>query len=262
MIAFNTGSSFDQEHFNLVIGGGNAALCAAMTAREAGADVLLLECAPQALRGGNSRHTRNLRYLHKSGNDILTGPYLEDEFWEDLIRVTEGQTNEALARLTLRESTEVGSWMERHGCRFQPPLKGTLHLARTNAHFLGGGKALMNAYYTTAEKTGVRILYDAEVRDIELKDGMFVSALFVSHGTTQMVRAKAVVAASGGFQANVSWLKDAWGDAADNFIIRGSPYDKGQVLRVLLDLGAKPVGDPRQCHAVALRFWVGPRQPD
>ena len=120
----------------------------------------------------------------------------------------------------------------------------------------------MNAYYTTAEKTGVRILYDAEVRDIELKDGMFVSALFVSHGTTQMVRAKAVVAASGGFQANVSWLKDAWGDAADNFIIRGSPYDKGQVLRVLLDLGAKPVGDPRQCHAVALRFWVGPRQPD
>ena len=110
----------------------------------------------------------------------------------------------------------------------------------------------MNAYYATAERSGVRILYDAEVRDIELKDGMFASALFVSHGTTQTVRAKAVVAASGGFQANVSWLKDAWGDAADNFIIRGSPYDKGRVLRVLLDLGAKPVGDPRQCHAVAL----------
>lgn len=236
----------------LVIGGGNAALCAAMTARETGADVLLLECAPRELRGGNSRHTRNLRYLHKSGDHILTGPYLEDEFWDDLLRVTEGQTDEELARLTLRESAEVGRWMEQHGCRFQPPLKGTLHLARTNAHFLGGGKALMNAYYVTAEKSGVGILYDAEVQDIEIQDGRFASASVLSNGTTHTVRAKAVVAASGGFQANISWLKDAWGDAADNFIIRGSPYDTGKVLRVLLDLGAKPVGDPRQCHAVAL----------
>jgi len=236
----------------LVIGGGNAALCAAMTAQEAGADVLLLESAPKALRGGNSRHTRNLRYLHKSGNDFLTGPYLEDEFMEDLLRVTEGQTHEALARLTLRESTEVGIWMERHGCRFQPPLKGTLHLARTNAHFLGGGKALMNAYYVTAQRLGVRILYDAEVREIDIRGGLFFSATFVSNGTTRTVRARAMVAAAGGFQANVSWLKDVWGEAADNFIIRGSPYDKGRVLRVLLDLGAKPVGDPRQCHAVAL----------
>ena len=85
----------------LVIGGGNAALCSAMTAREAGADVLLLECAPREFRGGNSRHTRNLRYLHRSGNDFLTGPYLEDEFFSDLMRVTEGRTNEQLARFTI-----------------------------------------------------------------------------------------------------------------------------------------------------------------
>ncbi len=236
----------------LVIGGGNAALCAAMTAREAGADVLLLEFAPKALRGGNSRHTRNLRYLHKSGNDFLTGPYLEDEFMDDLLRVTGGQTDEALARLTLRESTEVGIWMEQHGCRFQPPLKGTLHLARTNAHFLGGGKALMNAYYAFARKLGVRILYDAEVRDMEMKDGLFSSAMFVLNGTSQTVQARSVVAASGGFQADLSWLKDAWGDAVDNFIIRGSPFDRGRILRVLLDGGATPVGDPTQCHAIAL----------
>ena len=236
----------------LVIGGGNAALCASMTALEAGASVLLLESAPKELRGGNSRHTRNLRYLHESGNDYLTGPYPEEEFWDDLLRVTEGRTNEHLARLTIRESNNVGAWMEAHGCRFQPPLRGTLQLARTNAHFLGGGKALMNAYYATAHKRGIKVLYDAEVNDLEIHDGKFSSAVFISNGTTREVRAKSVVAASGGFQANLSWLKECWGEIADNFIIRGTPYDTGRMLRVLLDKEVKPVGDPRQCHAIAL----------
>ena len=131
----------------LVIGGGNAALCAAMTAREAGATVLVLEGAPREFRGGNSRHTRNLRYLHDRANAVLTGPYKEEEFWEDLLRVTGGKTNEDLARVTIRESNNIGAWMEQHGCKFQPSMRGTLHLSRTNAFFLGGGKALMNAYY-------------------------------------------------------------------------------------------------------------------
>jgi tricarballylate dehydrogenase len=236
----------------LVIGGGNAALCAAMSARESGAGVLLLECAPRHFRGGNSRHTRNIRYLHRRGNAYLTGPYLEDEFWDDLQRVTGGHTTERLARLTIRESENLGEWMERHGCRFQPPLRGTLHLARTNAHFLGGGKALMNAYYATAERLGVEIRYDAAVQDLVIRDGSFESALVADDGATQRVTAKAVVVASGGFQANLDWLREYWGAAADNFIIRGSPYDKGRMLRVLLDNGAKPVGDPSQCHAVAV----------
>jgi tricarballylate dehydrogenase len=236
----------------LVVGGGNAALCAAMTAREDGANVLLLESAPKEFRGGNSRHTRNLRYLHKSENDYLTGPYLEDEFWNDLLLVTEGQTNEQLARFTIRESNNIGAWMEQHGCHFQPAMRGTLHLARTNAFFLGGGKALMNAYYATALKLGVEILYDAEITDLEIRDSKFISAFYVSQETAQRVRAKTVVVASGGFQANLEWLKEHWGEAADNFIVRGTPYDKGRMLRVLLDQGAKPIGDPRQCHAVAI----------
>ena len=191
----------------LVIGGGNAALCAAMTAQEGGATVLLLECAPKELRGGNSRHTRNLRYLHESGNDYLTGPYRQDEFWDDLLRVTEGQTNEQLARLTIRESTGLGNWMEKHGCHFQPPLRGTLHLGRTNAHFLGGGKALMNAYYATAQKLGIKILYDAEVRDLEICARDLICAKYVSDGVAQALYARSVVIASGGFQANIEWLK-------------------------------------------------------
>lgn len=236
----------------LVVGGGNAALCAAMTAREAGASVLLLESAPFEFRGGNSRHTRNLRYLHATENAFLTGPYREDEFWDDLLRVTGGETTEALARFTIRESNNLGAWMARHGCKFQPSMRGTLHLSRTNAFFLGGGKALMNAYYATAERLGVAILYEAEVVDLAMRDGRFTSATFESGGARHTVAARAVVVAAGGFQANIDWLKEAWGDIAENFIIRGTPYDKGRLLRDLLDKGAKPVGDPRQCHAVAI----------
>ena len=236
----------------LIIGGGNAALCAAITAREHGATVLVLESAPQAFRGGNSRHTRNIRYVHDRGNDYLSGPYGQEEFWEDLVQVTGGDTNEAVARLTIRESTNLGDWMERHGCRFQPPLRGTLNLDRTNAFFLGGGKALMNAYYHTARRLGVEIAYDSEVRDLRVGDGRFASAVVKAGSATRDVRAKAVVVAAGGFQANIPWLREHWGPAADNFIIRGTPYDTGTMLRALLDRGAKPVGDPRQCHAVAV----------
>lgn len=236
----------------LVVGGGNAALCAAMTAREAGAKVLVLESAPKDFRGGNSRHTRNIRYVHNRGNDYLTGPYLEDEFWDDLLQVTGGQTHAQLARLTIRESADLDQWMIAHGCHFQPPLRGTLHLARTNAHFLGGGKALMNAYYATARTLDVEIIYEAEVCDLEIRDGKFDAAIFEFQGASRKVRAKSVVVASGGFQANLTWMKECWGEVADNFIIRGSPYDKGRPLRVLLDHGAKSVGDSRQCHAVAI----------
>ncbi|MFZ4652260.1 MAG: FAD-dependent oxidoreductase, partial [Rubrivivax sp.] len=131
----------------LVIGGGNAALCAALTAREAGASVLLLESAPREWRGGNSVHTRNIRCMHDGPQDVLTGAYGEQEFWEDLLKVTGGKTDEHLARLVIRESATVRAWMHRHGVRFQPSLSGTLHLSRTNAFFMGGGKALVNAYY-------------------------------------------------------------------------------------------------------------------
>jgi tricarballylate dehydrogenase len=223
-----------------------------MTAQEAGARVLVLEASPKHFRGGNSRHTRNLRYMHASGNDFLTGPYPEEEFWDDLMRVTDGNTNEELARLTIRESNNVGDWMQDHGCRFQPAMRGTLHLSRTNAFFLGGGRALINSYYAMAEKHGVEILYDTEVDDLEIKDDLFVSALVKSEGCTRQIEAKAVVVASGGFQANLEWLQESWGDAAKNFIVRGSPYDTGRMLRVLLDNGAKRIGDPRQCHAVAI----------
>ena len=112
----------------IVAGGGNAALCAAITARQAGVSVLLLESAPRAFRGGNSRHTRNLRAMHDKPNEVLTDAYHEDEYWDDLLRVTGGNTDESLARMTIRASSGVFGWMRDCGVRFQPSLTGTLNL--------------------------------------------------------------------------------------------------------------------------------------
>ena len=109
----------------LVLGGGNAALCAAITARRAGKSVRLLECAPRHFRGGNSRHTRNLRCMHDGPADVLTGAYREEEYWQDLLNVTGGETNERLARITIRHTATCRDWMVRHGVRFQPSLGGT-----------------------------------------------------------------------------------------------------------------------------------------
>ncbi len=236
----------------LVAGGGNAALVAAISAREAGARVLLLETAPHDWRGGNTQHTRNLRCMHAAPEDVLTESYGEDEYLEDLLRVTGGRTDEALARLTIRESARVRPWMRRHGVRFQPALGGTLHLGRTNAFFLGGGKALVNAYYRSALRLGVRVVYDADVQDVEIEGGRFAAALVRHAGATHRVPAGTMVAAAGGFESNLDWLRDAWGPAADNFLIRGTRFNQGTLLKALLARGVQQVGDPTQCHAVAI----------
>src|SRR5690348_7263998 len=184
----------------LVAGGGNAALCAAIAAREAGASVLLIGHAPRGFRGGNSRHTRNFRVMHAAPTATLTEAYGEDEYWDDLRRVTGGETDEDLARLTIRGSAPALAWMESHGVRFQPSLTGTLNLSRTNAFFLGGGKALLNAYYRVAERFGVAVCYDSEVQDVRLRDGAVESVAIESGGLTMRLRVKAVVVAAGGFQ--------------------------------------------------------------
>ncbi|MGC4394397.1 FAD-dependent tricarballylate dehydrogenase TcuA [Hydrogenophaga sp. T2] len=240
----------------LVIGGGNAALCAALMAREAGARVLLLEAAPREWRGGNSAHTRNLRCMHDAPQDVLVDAYPEEEFWQDLLKVTGGLTNEHLARLTIRASSTCRDWMRRHGVHFQPPLSGALHVARTNAFFMGGGKALVNAYYRSAERLGVQVRYQAPVARIEVRDGRFVAAHLQSG---ERIAARACVLAAGGFESNRDWLREAWGQnargewPADNFLIRGTAYNQGVLLRHLLDdHRADGIGDPTQAHMVAI----------
>ena len=243
---------FEKVYDVAIIGGGNAAMCAAITARQAGASVIVLEHAPRAFRGGNSRHTRNLRAMHDGPTSVLTESYLEDEYWDDLLRVTGGNTDEKLARMTIRESSRVMPWMMQCGVRFQPSLTGTLSLSRTNAFFLGGGKALVNAYYATAEKLGIVISYDAEVLSLDLDDGFAKSVAISANGFPQTLRAKTFVVSSGGFQGNIEWLKKFWGEAAENFLIRGTPYARGRMLQNLLDQGVQSVGDATQFHSVAI----------
>ena len=236
----------------VIVGGGNAALCAALSALERGASVLVVECAPREYRGGNSRHTRNLRCAHTRGVPHLSEAYEEDEFFDDLRRVTGPDIDERLARLAIRESATCGEWMAARGVRFQDSLRGTLHLGRTNLFFLGGGKALLNAYYAMADRLGLDVAYDAEVVGLEIDGASCRSAQVRVNGQVESVRAGAVVVASGGFEANLDWLREAWGDAVDGFVVRGTPYNRGTVLRMLLDAGVQPVGDATACHAVAV----------
>lgn len=238
----------------LLIGGGNAALCAAISAKRTGAkSVLVLEGAPRFYRGGNTRHTRNMRCAHDAATDTLSGPYTEDEFWDDLLRVTQGNTDEQLARFMIAQSKEMLTWIVEQGVKFQPSLGGTLSLGRTNSFFLGGGRAMLNALYRTAEELGVEILYDAEVIGLDVRDRRFHAAEVKLNGKdVQVVHAKALVAAAGGFEANIEWLKESWGPPAENFLIRGTPYNRGTVLKMLLNAGVQPIGDPTQCHAVAI----------
>ena len=243
----------------LVIGGGNAALCAALMAAEAGAKVTLLEAAPREWRGGNSGHTRNLRCMHDAPQDVLVETYPEEEFWQDLLKVTGGITNEHLARLTIRASSTCRDWMRKHGVHFQPPLSGALHVARTNAFFMGGGKALVNAYYRSAERLGVQIRYEAKVERIEVEDGRFVAAQVTTPHGTERLAAKSCVLAAGGFESNRDWLREAWGQnergewPAENFLIRGTQFNQGVLLKHLLeDHQADRIGDPTQAHMVAI----------
>ena len=235
----------------VVLGGGNAALVSALTAADDGARVLLLERAPAVFRGGNSRHTRNVRCAHDAADGYVTGPYPDAELRRDLDGVGTGPSNEALADLTIAESRSVPAWMSGHGARWQPALRGTLGLARTNRFFLGGGKALVNSYYRTAQRSGVTIAYEACVQGLEW-DGQTCAAVLVdTPDGTRRVTAKAVVAASGGFEANIGWLSRYWGDAAKNYHVRGPVYNDGTVLDLLLRAGAERAGEERGFHARA-----------
>ena len=235
----------------LVIGGGMAALGAALSARRCGASVMMVEQAPRELRGGNTRHSRNFRFCHQAPTPLAPDCYDEMEFRNDLHAVGDRACDDDLVRLFVARSARVPEWLRQHRVAFQT---SNIPYSRKTAFLLGGGKALINSLYAAAEALGVEICYDTQVLEV----GLDAHIDLLAAGRTRTIQAGAVVACSGGYQANRDWLRQEWGPAEAALINRGTAYARGGVLRSLLDQGVAAVGQPGACHLVA----VDARSPD
>lgn len=237
----------------LVIGGGTAGLCAAISARSAGARVLLAEAAPRTARGGNTRHSRNFRIAHDKPSRFFPGRYGQDDFIAQINRVAEGQNDPALTRLLVQQSADLPIWLENLGVIFQTTASPTLPWSKRTAFFLGGGMTMLNQLYRVAETLGIEIAYDHPISGLEIRD-THAEALCDNKPSG----ARAVIACCGGYQANPVWLRDDLGAKADTLINRGTPYGQGEVLKSLFRHGAQAAGQPGTCHLVA----VDGRSPD
>ncbi|MBI3068508.1 MAG: FAD-dependent tricarballylate dehydrogenase TcuA [Betaproteobacteria bacterium] len=262
------------EHDVIVVGGGNAALCSALAARESGARVLVLERAPEAERGGNSTYTEGLmRFVYGGVDDIralspdLTdeeiaasdfGAYTEEQFFDDMARITQNRTDPDLCEILVKNSNAALHWLRKHGVRFQPQFgrqsfniggKFKFWGGATLAAW-GGGPGLVDALYQAAGQAGVRVLYDAWVRDLVHSDAGVTGVVATVKGVTQDFAADAVVLACGGFEANTEWRSRYLGRGWDLAKVRGTKYNTGDGLAMALRIGAQPCGHWSGCHAV------------
>ncbi len=213
--------------------------CAAIAARQSGASVRIVEKAPRALRGGNTRHARNFRLMHDQPAWYVPDIYREDAFFQDLVRVTQGATNERLARLLIKSSADIAEWLMNNGVRLQDPASGPMPYSRRTAFTLGGGKAMINSLYHAAAKLGIAIDYDSEVIALDFRNEEECRVEISHRGRIERMVARTMIVCSGGHQANLDWLRESFGAAVDGFMIRGTPYVTGSPLRLLLDSGAK-----------------------
>ncbi|WPL15814.1 Fumarate reductase flavoprotein subunit precursor [Thiorhodovibrio winogradskyi] len=244
----------------LVVGGGIAGLCAAISARRAGARVLLVESAPRWRRGGNSRHARNFRFCHDRPSALVAGSYPADVFADDLARATAGGADAALSRLLIERSRAAPQWLRDAGVALQALGRGRLPVSSKTAFLLGGGQAMVNALYACAEGLGVEIRYGCAAGQARLSGNRLVgidlrSACQATHPGQQLaetVAPDAVVLACGGAQGNAHWLRQHCGERVEGFINRGTPDARGDILIELLAAGAQAVGDPGRLYLVAV----------
>lgn len=213
----------------VVVGGGNAGLCAAMSAAESGASVLLVERAGEAERGGNAAFSAGaMRVAYNSAEDIMPllhdvpeeklratdfGSYDERQFLDDLTRLTEGRTDQELASTIMTRSLETVTWLAEKGVRFQPIYGRQAFEVGGRFHFWGGltieavgrGAGLIQILYALARSAGVDIRYRMRGRDLALTNGRVSGISLRSGGRTHRVSTNAVILATGGFQANAEW---------------------------------------------------------
>ena len=249
----------------IVVGGGNAALCAAISAREHGAEVLLLERAPYAQRGGNSRFTAGgMRVVYEGNDDIHTlmpdltsdelarsdfGAYTRDQFYDDMGRITEYRTDAELAGKLIDESFDTLKWMCGHGVRFLPmygrqsfEIDGRVRFwGGLTVEAWGGGPGLVDTLTDIAKRAGVDIRYDARARALDAK-GVRVG--------DEIVKADAVVLACGGFESNAAWRARYLGPGWELAKVRGTRFNTGDGIRMAIDAGAASRGNWSGCHAV------------
>lgn len=258
----------------LVVGAGNAALCAALSARDAGAEVVVLECAPEDERGGNSAFTAGaMRVVYDSVDDLcrlmpdLTedeiqntdfGRYTRDEFFDDMARLTEYRADPELVELLVDGSLPALEWMRTLGVRFMPiygrqafKVDGKFRFwGGLTVETVGGGPGLIDSLVKACHERGIEILYENRALDLLTERGRVVGATVKSRGQTREIRANAVVLASGGFEANAEWRTRYLGPGWDLAKVRGSRFNMGDGIRMALDIGASPVGQWSGAHAV------------
>ena len=258
----------------VVVGAGNAAFCAALSAREQGAEVIVLERAPYNERGGNSRFTAGiLRFTYDSVEDLFDivpdlsedectnsdfGSYTRDQFFDDMARVTQYRTDPDLTEVLIDKSHETLAWMHLKGVRFTPATGRQAYKVDGKYVFwgglvlevVGGGPGLVEFLTQSAEREGIEILYGA--RAIELvMDGNRVCGVSVRQdGNIFNITANAVILAAGGFEANTEWRTRYLGPGWDLAKVRGTRFNTGDGIRMALNAGARPRGNWSGCHAV------------
>lgn len=233
-----------------VIGGGIAGLCAAIAARRSGAAVRLLEAAPRPLRGGNARHGRNFRLTHEAPLAYVPDRYTADELRAELRSVTGDGTDQVLTELLIERARSIAGWLIDHGVHLQSPGTGVMPYSRRTAFPLGGGKAMINALYIAAERLGIVISYDSDVRALLRSKGGGWTITAQRAGADDAIRTRSVVVCTGGPGADPAWLRENFGSAADGWMVRGTPYADGRLLDLLIATGGSAIGDPTTCHAV------------
>jgi tricarballylate dehydrogenase len=258
----------------VVVGAGNAAMSAALAAREQGATVLVLERAPAAERGGNTAFTAGaMRFAYDGLDDLLKvmpdlspeetartdfGAYTEAQFLDDMGRVTEYRTDPDLAEILVTRSRDAMVWLRSKGIRFQPMYGRQAFNVGGRFKFWGGltveawggGPGLVEAEFRAAAERGIQVVYEAPARSLLRDDDGVHGVAARIGGRTTTIRARAVVLAAGGFEANAEWRTRYLGPGWDLAKVRGTRFNTGDGIRMALDIGAMPWGNWSGCHAV------------
>jgi tricarballylate dehydrogenase len=258
----------------IVVGGGNAALCAALSAREFCAKVLVLERAPEEEAGGNSRFTAGLMRVVYNGVDDLRkvvdlsedeiartdfGAYTAEQFLDDMARVTEFRCDPDLTELLVKESLPAVQWMRSKGVRFTAAwgrqafnIGGRFKFwGGLTVEAVGGGPGLVDSLTQIARKNGIDIWYGARAVSLLVDDAGVHGVVVRKDNRTQEVKSRAVILAAGGFQANTEWRTRYLGPGWELAKVRGTRFNTGDAIRMALDAGAAATGNWSGCHAVA-----------